>query len=63
MTGLKAYFRNTTTDRRYEIVRFSDDRKHVVLRGELGEFKEPYDKERFVKLGYVLEKDITHAAE
>jgi hypothetical protein len=28
-----------------------------VLRGEVSEFKEPYDKERFKQLGYELERE------
>jgi ASC-1-like (ASCH) protein len=57
MSTTKIYFRNVKTGRRYEIVRFSDDKKHVVLRGEVSEFKEPYDKERFKQLGYELERE------
>lgn len=52
----KMFFTNEKTGRRYEIVRFDKESGEVVLKGELAEFAEPYDKERFQKLGYVLQK-------
>tara|TARA_R110000868_G_scaffold261331_3_gene519428 strand:+ start:6260 stop:6448 length:189 start_codon:yes stop_codon:yes gene_type:complete len=52
----KLYFRNQKTNKRYEVVRMDKEKNEVTLRGETAEFVEPYDKERFKQLGYVLER-------
>lgn len=57
----KVYFRNTKTNRKYEIVKIDKERNEITLKGEYAEFVEPYDKERFQKMGYVLEKGDSHA--
>lgn len=51
------YFENTKTKKRYQIVRFDKERDEVILKGPMAEFREPYSKERFVKLGYRLIKE------
>lgn len=48
------YFENERTAKRYKIVRFDKEAGEVVLRGEHAEFTEKYDKDRFLKMGYVL---------
>lgn len=53
---MKLYFRNEKTGKRYLIVKMDKAKGEVVLRGEYSEFTEKYDKDRFKKLGYVLEK-------
>lgn len=50
------YFRNTKTQRRYKVIRIDKEKGEITLKGEYSEFVEPYDKERFKRLGYVLEK-------
>ena len=50
------YFRNTRTNRKYKVVRVDKEKGEITLKGEYSEFVEPYDKERFKALGYVLEK-------
>lgn len=50
------YFRNTRTHRKYKVVRIDKEKGEITLKGEYAEFTEPYDKERFKALGYVLEK-------
>ena len=50
----KIFFENTKTGKRYELVGMAADRSTVTLKGEYSEFTEPYDKERFKKLGYRL---------
>jgi len=50
------YFRNTRTNRKYKVVRIDKEKGEITLKGEYAEFTEPYDKERFKALGYVLEK-------
>lgn len=50
------YFRNTRTNRKYKVVRVNKEKGEITLKGEYSEFVEPYDKERFKALGYVLEK-------
>lgn len=57
----KLYFRNEKTGKRYAIVSMDKDTNTVVLRGEHAEFTEKYDKERFKKLGYILEKEAADA--
>ncbi len=69
---MKLYFKNEKTGKRYEILKLdktkvvTNDGKPapggvVVLKGELAEFEEPYDKERFERVGYVLEKETVDA--
>ncbi len=53
----KLYFKNEQTGRRYEVVKFDLAENTVTLKGEHAEFVEPYDKEKFVQLGYVLERE------
>lgn len=55
------YFRNEKTGKRYKVVRMDKDAGTIVLRGEHAEFTEQYDKDRFKKLGYVLEKEVADA--
>lgn len=61
MTAL--YFVNTRTNRRYLVVRLDKEKGTITLRGEHAEFTEPYDKDRFAKLGYTLVKGEEHAVE
>lgn len=53
---IELYFRNTKTERRYKVIRIDKEKGEITLKGEYSEFTEPYDKERFQRLGYVLEK-------
>lgn len=50
------YFRNTKTGKRFEVVRLDPKTNIITLRGEHAEFDETYDKEKFKRLGYTLEK-------
>lgn len=54
---IKVYFKNEKTGKKYEIVHLDKEKSQVKLKGEYAEFVEPYDKERFKKLGYVLVKE------
>lgn len=56
MTGT-LYFENVRTKKRYRVVALDKAKKEVTLKGELSEFTEPYDRERFEKLGYRLVKE------
>lgn len=58
---VKLYFRNEQTGKRYQIVRMDKEAGEVVLQGEHAEFTEKYDKEKFKKLGYTLEKEVEDA--
>lgn len=49
-------FRNTVTGKTYDVVRLDKERGVVILKGPNAQFEEPYDKENFKRLGYVLEK-------
>lgn len=53
----KVFFKNEKTGKKYEVVKLDKENSQVTLRGEYAEFTEPYDKERFKKLGYVLVKE------
>lgn len=59
----KLYFRNEKTGKRYQIVKIDKAENTVVLRGDLAEFTERYDKGVFKALGYVLEKEESDAVE
>lgn len=50
------YFENVRTKKRFKVVAMDKANGTIKLRGELAEFEEPYDKERFEKLGYRLVK-------
>lgn len=56
---MKLLFRNKATGVSYAIVKIdpadAKDRK-IVLQGEHGQFVEPFDKERFRRMGYELVK-------
>ena len=49
------YFRHSKTDRRFRVVSLDKVTNMVTLKGEHAEFTQPYDKEHFKRLGYVLE--------
>jgi hypothetical protein len=51
------YFRNTTTNKRYKVLKLDKEKNEVVLQGELATFTQPYDKAEFQRLGYVLERE------
>lgn len=53
---VKLYFKNTRTGKRYEVVSMDKEARTVTLKGQHAEFVEKYDKERFERLGYILEK-------
>lgn len=57
----KLYFRNTKTNKRYEVIKMDKDKGEIVLKGEYATFTEPYDKQRFIDNGYVLEQGDPHA--
>mgnify|MGYP001175251527 CR=1 FL=1 len=50
------YFRNTKTNKRYQVIKMDKEKNEIVLKGEYSTFTEPYDKERFKANGYVLEQ-------
>lgn len=54
---MKIYFRNEKTGKRYRVVRMNKAEGTVVLRGDHAEFTETYDKEKFKRMGYVLETE------
>lgn len=54
---IKLYFKNEKTGKKYEVVKLDKEKSEVTLKGEYAEFVEPYDKERFMKLGYTLVKE------
>lgn len=55
------YFRNVKTGKRYQVIKMDKEKNEIVLKGEFAEFTEPYDKQRFIDNGYVLEQGDTHA--
>jgi glutamine amidotransferase-like uncharacterized protein len=53
----KIYFRNEATGKKFQVVKLDKESGKVTLRGEHAEFVEAYDRDRFKRLGYVLEKE------
>jgi len=55
---MQTYLRSTKTDKRYQVIKVDKEKKppEVTLRGEYGDFIEPWNPDLFKKLGYVLEK-------
>lgn len=49
-------FENERTGKRYKIVSFDKAAGTVRLKGDHAEFTENYDKDRFLKMGYVLKQ-------
>lgn len=56
MSKPKLFFVSTETGRRYEVVRLDKAKGEITLKGELAVFTESYDKDKFEKLGYTLER-------
>jgi hypothetical protein len=56
------YFENTKTGKRYKVLGLDKLKHEVTLQGPHAKFTEPYDKERFEKLGYRLVKEDPHGA-
>jgi hypothetical protein len=50
--SIKRVLRHAETGREYEVVSVDEARGIVTLRGELAEFTEPLDWERFKSMGY-----------
>lgn len=48
----KRVLRHTETGREYEVLSIDPEKKIVVLKGDLTEFTEPLDWERFRQMGY-----------
>ena len=58
MSNKTLYFKNVHTGARYRVLRqFTDGEgiKRVELQGQTATFTEPFDKERFKRMGYTLE--------
>jgi len=60
---MKLYFRNAKTGKRYEVVKLDKAVGKVTLKGEMATFEEVYDKDRFKRMGYVLEQGTEDAVE
>jgi hypothetical protein len=60
---MKLYLKNAKTGKKYEIVGVDRAKNLVTLRGTHAEFTETFDKDRFKRLGYTLEKEQGHAVE
>ena len=48
------YFENERTGKRYDIVKFDKEAGEVRLKGQHAEFTEKFDKDKFLRMGYVL---------
>lgn len=57
------FFRNAKTNRKYKVIRINKEKGEITLKGEYSEFTEPYDKERFKRLGYELVKEESQETE
>ena len=59
------YFENTKTGRKYRVLKLDKTANTITLEGSRAQFTEPYDKEKFAKMGYKLvqvEDEATEAA-
>jgi len=56
-TQVQLYFVHTKTGSRFKIVSRDAEAGTITLEGEYGQFTEKYDKELFIRSGYVLERD------
>jgi len=57
----KLYFRNTKTGTRFEVIKMDKEKNEIILKGEYTTFTEPYNKQRFIDMGYVLEQGDDNA--
>ena len=58
------FFVNVNSGKKYKVLGIDKVKGTITLKGPNAEFDEPYDKERFKKLGYTLEKvESDHAVE
>lgn len=53
----KVFFKHTKTGKMYRVISVDKVNKTIKLKGEHAEFEEPYDVERFKKMGYELHKE------
>ena len=56
MADVELFFRNEKTGAMFKVVGQDLAAGTITLKGDYGEFTEPYSKERFVELGYKLVK-------
>ena len=59
----KIFFQNEKTGKRYLVVGMDNGAGTITLQGPHATFTEPYDKERFKRLGYTLVKEKADAIE
>lgn len=57
----KLFFKNLNTGKRYEVLKLDKTSGEIILKGEHVQFTERYDKQRFMEMGYVLEKEDADA--
>lgn len=59
---MSTYLKSTKTNKRYQVINVNKEKQppEVTLRGEHGDFVEPWNPELFKKLGYVMEKEQDH---
>jgi len=55
------YFRNVKTGKRFQVIKLDKEKNEIILKGEYSTFTEPYDKQRFIDNGYILEQGEDHA--
>jgi ribosomal protein L15E len=54
--ALKPFFVNDETGRKFEVIKLDKEKGEITLKGEYANFVEPYDKDRFLRLGYKMVK-------
>jgi hypothetical protein len=52
--AITVYFENGKTKKRFKVLKIDKAANTIMLQGEYGTFSEPYNKERFQKMGYKL---------
>ena len=50
--AIKPFLINETTGRKFEVIALDKEKGEITLKGEYAQFTEPFDLERFARLGY-----------
>lgn len=53
----RIFFEHTKTGKRYEVLGFDEANGTVTLKGVADAFNEPFNRERFEKMGYKLVRE------
>lgn len=55
--GVKYFLRSNKTGKQFQIIRRDKAKNTVTLKGDIAEFEEAFDMQKFKQWGYTLEKE------